>query len=87
MSDGHVLSHPIYYKYICAPLSKLSGCASACFSFVAIQWNTELNGYVALFSSEALICPTSSLHYSQVFPLPNHSLGSPILRLPVTSRL
>ena len=26
MSDGHVLSHPIYYKYICAPLSKLPSC-------------------------------------------------------------
>ena len=25
--NGHVLSHPSYYKYTCAPLSKLPSCA------------------------------------------------------------
>ena len=27
LDKGHVLSHPSYYKYTCAPLSKLPSCA------------------------------------------------------------
>ena len=35
----HVLSHPIYYKYTCAPLSKLLSCApSGTISMTILAW-------------------------------------------------
>ena len=34
-----LLSHPSYYKYTCAPLSKLPSCAPACFlTFISVYF-------------------------------------------------